>query len=404
MSGSVGSSIATALINAKNRGVQVRVICEYDNQNSGPFTSLASSGVPLINDRYDPINNGVGLMHNKFLSIDSRGGAADSAWVWTGSWNLTDSGTDDDYQNAIEIQDLALAKVYTIEFEEMWGSSTQSPNASASRFGARKLDNTPHRFVIGGKRIESYFSPSDNVTGQIIALSGAAQHSIGFEMLTLTRTDISAQLVARKNAGVKVRGDLDNSTDTGSQYAYLTGNGVDVRLKTGTTGLLHHKYAIFDADSPGYDGVTLTGSHNWSSAAENQNNENTLVLRDPDITNQYLQEFGARYLQFGGTDTVRVTAVEPIGGVPSRSVSLAQNYPNPFRGRTSITYSLPAKQKVVVKLYDVAGREVRTLVNQEQTAGNYRIDFATRSLESGVYFYRLTSGGVVHQRKMLLMR
>lgn len=404
LSGTAGTTIANALISAKNRGVKVRVVCEYDNQSNAPFSSIASSGIPLINDRFDSINNGLGLMHNKFLAIDSRGGAPESAWVWTGSWNPTDPGTDNDIQNAIEIQDQALAKAYTLEVNEMWGSSTDVPNASASRFGARKLDDTPHRFAIAGHNVECYFSPSDNATAQIINSTNAAQHSIAFQLLTMTRSDISSALVARKNAGLKVRGDLDNNTDSGSEYSYLVSNGVDVHLKTGVSGLLHHKYCLFDSDSPDWDGVTLTGSHNWSSAAENSNNENTVLVHDPDITNQYLQEFAARYYQFGGTDSIHIVAVEPIGGTTPRAVSLAQNYPNPFHGRTSITYSLPSQQTVVLKLYDVSGREVRTLVNQPQAPGTYRVDLFARTLASGVYFYRLEAGGLVRQRKTLLLK
>jgi phosphatidylserine/phosphatidylglycerophosphate/cardiolipin synthase-like enzyme len=402
MSGTVGSTIANALISAKNRGVKVRVVCEYDNSGGAGFTSLVSAGIPLINDRFDPINYGAGLMHDKFFVVDGRGGAPESVWVWTGSWNLTDPGTNDDYQNAIEIQDQALAVVYTLEFNEMWGSATDVPNASNSRFGARKLDDTPHRFVIDGHDATCYFSPSDGANWQIVSAIGAAQHSVAFEVLTMTRSDIAAALIAQKNAGRKVRGDLDNGTDSGSEYANLVAAGVDVRLKTGS-GLLHHKYCIVDADNPGWDGVTLTGSHNWSAAAENSNNENTFILHDPDIANQYLQEFAARYYQFGGTDSVRVTDVTPPGDLP-RAVSLAQNAPNPFRGATSIVYTIPSAQAVSLRVYDLQGRELRTLVDQPQAAGRYRVDLSVRGLASGTYFYRLQVGKVVHERKMVLLK
>jgi hypothetical protein len=368
------------------------------------FNSITAAGIPLITDRFDPINNGAGLMHNKFMSIDSRGGAPESCWVWTGSWNPTDPGTNDDMQNSIEIQDQSLAKTYTMEFEEMWGSSTDTPNASVSRFGARKTDNTPHKFAIGGHVVECYFSPSDNVTARIIDRINAAQHSIAFELLTMTRTDISAAIVARKNAGLKVRGDMDDDSDSGSQYAYLVSNGIDVHLKTGVSGLLHHKYCLFDADYPLLDATTLTGSHNWSSAAEDANNENTVIVHDPGIANQYLQEFTARYYQFGGTDSVQVVAVDPLGGPIPAVLSLAQNFPNPAHGRTSIGYSLPTRQRVALRLYDVGGREVRTLVNQTQAPGNYRVQLSIGSLKSGMYFYRLEAGGKVHQRKMLIVR
>ncbi len=401
LSGTPGTTAANALIAAKNRGVKVRVICEDDNRGTAAFNSLAAAGIPLITDRFDPINNGNGLMHDKFFVIDSRGGAPDSIWVWTGSWNLTDPGTANDYQNSIELQDPALANVYRMEFEEMWGGSGDVPVASASRFGQRKLDDTPHRFVIGGHDAECYFSPSDGTTAHIVATINAAQHMVGFELLTITRADIAAALVAKNNAGVPVRGDMDNGTDTGSQYSYLVANGVDVSLNNGS-GLLHHKYLIVDAGSPSWDAITLTGSHNWSGSAETSNNENTILLHDAVVANQYLQEFSARYHQFGGADTIGagVRQTDRVPGV----LSLAQNSPNPFRGGTRIAYANPVAQKVTLRLFDVMGREVRTLVDQPQAPGHYSVDLQARGLRSGLYFYRLEAGGKVQQRKMVLVQ
>ena len=152
LSGTVGADIAVALLNARNRGVKIRLIGEYDTKDNAPWSTLQNSGVPYINDRIGS-NDGSGLFHNKFFVIDFRGGAPDSIWVITGSWNPTDPGTNDDRQNIVEIQDVALAGAYTAEFEEMWGSNTDVANVSNARFGSRKLNNTPHNFVIGGKKI-----------------------------------------------------------------------------------------------------------------------------------------------------------------------------------------------------------------------------------------------------------
>ncbi len=404
LSGTPGATIASALVNARNRGVRVRVICEDDNSTTAPFNTLVANSVPLVTDRLDVVNNGLGLMHNKFFVFDGRGGAApESVWVWMGSWNPTDPGTNNDFQNSVEIQDPALANAYTLEFNEMWGSSTDVPNASTSRFGVRKTDNTPHRFVIGGRNIECYFSPSDRATSQIVSTINAAQHSVGFQLLTLTRSEIATAIVARKVAGLKVRGDLDNGSDQGTQYPYLISNGVDVRLKVGASGLLHHKYGIMDAEYPLESPVTITGSHNWTSAAENSNNENMIIVHDGNIANQFLQEFAARYYQFGGTDSIR-TDVEQVDGNVPQSFSLSQNYPNPFNPTTKIEYSVPVSQKVVLKLYDVLGREVQTLVNEQQTPGVYRVELNAGGFASGVYFYRLVAGSFVQQRKMLLLK
>ena len=401
LTGTPGASLSSALIAAKNRGVKVRVICEYDNSTGSGFQALVAGGVPLINDRFDPVNFGAGLMHNKFFVIDARGGAPESTWVWSGSWNPTDPGTNDDYQNSIEIQDQALANVYVLEFNEMWGSSTDTPNSAVSRFGARKFDNTPHKFLIGGRSVESYFSPSDGVNYHIKTTIQAAQHSISFELLTLTMDDLAAALIAQKNAGIKVRGDMDSNTDSGSDYGTLITAGVDLHLKTGS-GLLHHKYCVVDAENPHWNGMVLTGSHNWSSSAENSNNENTLLVHDPDIANQYLQEFVARYYQFGGVDSVHTSDAGPGHG--PGAVALAQNFPNPFRGSTQVFYAIPQARHVTLKVYDVQGREVRTLVDGMQPAGRYSVTLRGQGLAAGVYLCRLNAGGTTAQRKMLLLK
>lgn len=402
LSGSPGDGIAAALVAARNRGVKVRVICEYDTRNSNAYTFISGNGIPLINDRFDAVNDGVGLHHNKFFVIDARGGAPESIWVFTGSYNPTQPGTFDDYQNIVEVQDVALANAYNREFNEMWGSDTDIPNAATSRFGARKNDNTPHRFVIGGVEVESYFSPSDRTTSRMVNAINAAEHSVAFALLTITRQDLGTAILGRKNAGKKVRGLVDNNTDSGSQYNFLLSNGVDMHLKTGP-GLLHHKYGIIDAEDPNWNAVTITGSHNWSNSAENQNNENTLIIRDGNITNQFLQEFAARYYQFGGTDSIFVGVQEVGGEVPS-TFSLSQNYPNPFNPATVINYQLATSNVVSLKIYDLLGREVATLVNGKQNTGNYRVEFNAAGLSSGVYFYRLEAGNFVEQKKMMILR
>lgn len=83
---------------------------------------------------------------------------------------------------------------------------------------------------------------------------------------------------------------------------------------------------------------------------------------------------------------------------------LSQNYPNPFNPSTTITYRLLYGSFVTVKVYDVLGREVRTLVNTRQSAGIHTVSFEGRGLPSGVYFYRLEAGNYREAKKMILMK
>lgn len=84
--------------------------------------------------------------------------------------------------------------------------------------------------------------------------------------------------------------------------------------------------------------------------------------------------------------------------------SLNQNYPNPFNPNTMIKYSLPQQSNVTLKLYDVLGAEIATLVDKELKRGSYEVEFDASNLSSGIYFYRLTAGNYVSVKKMILLK
>jgi len=89
-----------------------------------------------------------------------------------------------------------------------------------------------------------------------------------------------------------------------------------------------------------------------------------------------------------------------------KKYSLMNNFPNPFNPSTTIQYAISSTQFVTLKVYDLLGREVATLVNEEKTAGNYEIEFGVKSLElsSGIYFYKLQAGEFVETKKMILLK
>jgi hypothetical protein len=96
-------------------------------------------------------------------------------------------------------------------------------------------------------------------------------------------------------------------------------------------------------------------------------------------------------------------AVDDESKVPGE-YSLHQNYPNPFNPSTKIAFKVRETGFTSLKVYDVTGKEVTTLVNEKKEAGEYVAEFDARSMASGVYFYRLHSGGFTTSKKMLLLR
>jgi hypothetical protein len=104
-----------------------------------------------------------------------------------------------------------------------------------------------------------------------------------------------------------------------------------------------------------------------------------------------------------GSFSYRGMAEVEIVSAPE-AFALIQNYPNPFNPSTRIQYSLEKAGPVSLKVYNVLGAEVATLVNGPQEAGSYTVPFTAQGLASGVYFYRLESGSFVSTKKLILMK
>jgi hypothetical protein len=83
---------------------------------------------------------------------------------------------------------------------------------------------------------------------------------------------------------------------------------------------------------------------------------------------------------------------------------LEQNYPNPFNPTTKIIYSVPQTSKVIIKVFDVLGNEIETLINEEKPAGTYELTWYAEALPSGVYFYQLKTGNFIETKKMILLK
>ncbi len=108
-------------------------------------------------------------------------------------------------------------------------------------------------------------------------------------------------------------------------------------------------------------------------------------------------------VKLSGTGELATGIREHINGAP-KTYFLSQNYPNPFNPSTIIKYQIPKASLVMLKIYDILGREVASLVNERQDAGNYKVDFNAEKLSSGIYFYKMTAGSFTKVKKLLLLK
>ena len=280
--------IFNAVLDKAAAGVQVRVIT--DDQSVNEFFTDLEVNAKVVKGNVD------GIMHHKFLVID--GESMDRSTIVTGSVNWTYNNLVMDFNNLVSIQDRSLAKAYTLEFNEMWGSETFEPNINESKFGSEKTNNTPHQFKIGGKQVELYFSPSDNTEQKIIQAIDSADYEISFTMMAFTSDGIANAIKNAFNRGVKVEYSVIDYVDySGSEYNNLLNAGIAVHDYVSANGkewpegsTVHDKYMIIDYDHPESDPMVITGTHNWTASADSRNDENTLFIHDYETAQTYLKE------------------------------------------------------------------------------------------------------------------
>ncbi|MGG4166585.1 phospholipase D-like domain-containing protein [Rossellomorea vietnamensis] len=277
---------------------------------------------------YSPGNQ----MHNKFAVIDGE-------WVFTGSWNYTVTGLygseenmeqgilDGNQQHVVEVHSPELASIYKTEFEEMWGSKTTIPDNTVSNFSTRKIDNTPHSLTVGGDTVEIYFSSGDDAVGRMTELvKTEADENAYFTIFAWSDQALVDELKNKWEGsyvdnqgmptGFDVKGVFDPSfwnqwwsasiEMTGRTATQTSTNNPNTRwanpapvYAANESRKLHAKTMLIDADTDS-DPTVIVGSTNWSENGNNVNDENMLIIHDDRITNQFLQEFNARYENAGG--------------------------------------------------------------------------------------------------------
>ena len=258
-------NVTDALISAHNRGVQVRLV--YDDEHcdeDGKVKQLVNAGIPAIPDERSA------LMHNKFFVIDGE-------IVWTGSLNITVNGTYRNNNNAIVIRSTELAENYLAEFDEMFAGDFGPTSPSGVLFPT---------VSIGGNHISAYFSPEDDPLDTLVGVVSSAENSIHFMAFSFTSDELGQAMIDNIALGIEVYG-LFETRGANTEYSEcnrLLSSGADIRLD-GNPRTMHHKVIIVDG------AIVATGSFNFSANAAESNDENLLIIWDPEIAKLYEAEF-----------------------------------------------------------------------------------------------------------------
>lgn len=278
---------------------------------------LDQAGVPRLDDTADG-SKGSGLMHHKFVVIDGR-------TVITGSANFTPSGTHGDFSSAasrgnanhlLRITSPELAAVLTQEFDLLWGDG---PGGKPdSRFGLKKPRRAPKTVNVGSTALTVHFSPTspsvgwpNSSNGLIGATLAKAQTQVDLALFVFSEQPLANILQTRHQQGVRLRVLIDGGFafqdySEGLDLLGVTLGQANCQGEAGnqpwaqpitTVGvpqlpegdLLHHKFGVIDGQT------VITGSHNWSAAANHDNDETLLVLTNPTVAAHFNREFDRLY-------------------------------------------------------------------------------------------------------------
>lgn len=263
--------ITEALQKATNRGVKIRFVYD-ENYNTDktyyPDNEIIKKlAVSSKSDRSESIVSSNYLMHNKFIIFDDK-------IAYTGSMNFSKNGLSGYDENDVAIiQSEEIAKLYKEEFNQM----------IAGNFHKGKIKhNSQNRFKIGNSNVEVYFSPQDKTTNRIIELIKNSKKTVYIPTFLITHAGISNELIKAHKRGVdvKVIMDANNVYTKNSKHELLRKNGIPLKVEN-YAGKLHSKTMIID------EKYLILGSMNFSNSGENKNDENTLIIENPQLAHNY---------------------------------------------------------------------------------------------------------------------
>jgi phosphatidylserine/phosphatidylglycerophosphate/cardiolipin synthase-like enzyme len=284
------TNVAEALVRARDRGVNVRVVMNQKHtfvRRSEEIQYLIDNNINLRTLR------GVGsygIMHNKIGIIDNRILSAGS-FNWVVSANVANT------ENMVFTADAKTIKGYSRAFEWMWSNSRSLEdgqdygNYPTDQFGPAPADTRPS-LEFNGVKFPSYsFSPRGSTQDRIIAAINASKKTITAAIFSFYSLPVAEALVDAAKRGVDVQMIVDRVQGSQSPVIkYVMDNGVKLRWTRGhNKGVMHHKYSVMDKK------LLMTGSFNWSNNAQMNNLENMFYTTNGHYIKGFTQEFNEVY-------------------------------------------------------------------------------------------------------------
>jgi hypothetical protein len=233
------------------------------------------------------------------------------------------------------------------------------------------------------KPVKWQMAPFSNTYSSSIfaSLDNVAIESVGYDFL---RSEFTIARCASLPANV-----YTNNGNTHGHFAFPQMRGADDYLHQAADSTNWPADIKYDPDSSGVHIYSLGVHEHWNNATDKKYSRNLGTGT------------GIQLMDVEQESTTSVASQE--NRVPEY-FTLYQNYPNPFNPTTNISYSIPTNSHVVIKIYDIAGREVETIENSVRSAGTYTITFNAKHLTSGVYFYKLIANNHSAAKKFILMK
>jgi phosphatidylserine/phosphatidylglycerophosphate/cardiolipin synthase-like enzyme len=269
-------SLVNALGSASKRGVKVRVV--YDGTNGSldlknaasnnvtfdAIKTLKAAGVGLVDG-----GRSNGLMHDKMVIIDGK-------TLLMGSWNLSYNDSYRNNNNLLKITHADLIANYQAKFNELF---------IKKQFGTHaEVKALKPSLNIDGMAVENYFSPPDGVMDKLVAYVQGAKKSVHFMIFTYTDDNLANAMIARAKAGVDVQGVIEDRGASQGAFVPLFCAKLPVKVD-GNKYTMHHKVIIIDGST------VITGSFNFTKAADQANDDNVIIFHSPAVAALYEQEY-----------------------------------------------------------------------------------------------------------------